>query len=113
MKVFLAIWEGIPYVLLSCTTQRTNRPNQMSDITLPIIHRNGTSRADLQKCYDAADDALFEFIRAWESMEFNARDYYPQGPESWIMALTARQNINLKIREIRDYITKHREHLYA
>jgi hypothetical protein len=29
MKVFLAIWEGIPYVLLSCTTQRTNRPNQM------------------------------------------------------------------------------------
>jgi hypothetical protein len=85
----------------------------MSDITLPIIHRNGTSRADLQKCYDAADDALFEFIRSWESMEFNARDYYPQGPESWIMALTARQNINLKIREIRDYITKHREHLYA
>ena len=30
MKVFLATGEGVPYVLLSCATQRTNRPNQMS-----------------------------------------------------------------------------------
>ena len=29
MKVFLATGEGVPYVLLSCTTKRTNRPNQM------------------------------------------------------------------------------------
>ena len=37
MKVFLAIWEDVPYVLLSCTTQRTNRPNQMTTYQLFMI----------------------------------------------------------------------------
>lgn len=84
--------------------------NQME---LPTIHLNGTSKDSLQRCYDAADDALYEFISAWESIEFNARDYYVNGPESWTDAVEERQEMNKKIRDIRQYLQDIREHLHA
>ena len=80
---------------------------------LPTIHLNGTSRQTLAQGYDAADDALYEFINAFGAIEFNARDYYVQGPEAWSAARDARDEINRKIRDIKQYIDAHRELLHS
>lgn len=79
---------------------------------LPTIHLNGTGKKTLCEGYDAADDALHDFIEAWERIEFNARDYYVQGSEAWTAARDARMAINAKIREIREYLIQHRAHLH-
>lgn len=78
---------------------------------LPTVHLNGTSRADLFAGWNAAGEALEDFISAYEQIEFNARDYYVQGPEAWPAALDLRSEMNLKIRELKQYINDHRSHL--
>jgi hypothetical protein len=80
---------------------------------LPTIHLNGTSRETLAEGYDAAEDALYDLIQAFGGIEFNARDYYVQGPTAWTAAVEARQEINRKIRDIREYIHAHRELLHS
>jgi hypothetical protein len=84
-----------------------------TDLTLPIVHLNGTGIKTLTEDYSAADDALHSFIDAFGNIEFNARDYYPHGPDSWGKAVDARQEINQKIRDIKDYLDAHRAHLYS
>ena len=44
-------------------------------------------------------------------IEFNARDYCVEGPESWGAACDARVVINQKIKDIEDYITTHMMHI--
>jgi hypothetical protein len=83
------------------------------NITLPLAHMNGTGLKSLREDYDLADDTLDNFIAAWERIEFNARDYYPLGPDAWTSALESRQAINRKLREVKAYIDAHREHLYS
>jgi hypothetical protein len=74
---------------------------------------NGTGLKTLREGYDLADDKLHDFLEAWQRMEFNARDYYTQGPEHWQKATEARQEINAKLREVKGYLDAHREHLYS
>lgn len=56
-------------------------------MTAPTIHLNGTSREELIRQYEVVSDAA----RALESALFgaypNARDYYPQGPEAFSLAV--------------------------
>lgn len=82
-------------------------------IMLPLVHMNGTGHRTLTEDYDAADETLENFIRTWGDIEFNSRDYYPLGDHAWTEARDARDAINQKIRDIKDYIQAHREHLYA
>ena len=84
-----------------------------TEIQLPIVHMNGTGIKTLTEDYDNADDALHTFIDVWGRMEFNSRDYYPLGPESWTHARERRDEINAKIREIKEYINAHREYFYS
>jgi hypothetical protein len=97
--------------------QQAMRPdnNQSTNMTtttpLPTVHRNGTSRTDLADGWNSAGEALQDFIKAYEQIEFNSRDYYVQGPEAWSVALEHRREMNLKIRELMDYIDDHRSHL--
>lgn len=81
-----------------------------TNIALPTVHINGTSKDAITRSYDEACDALRAFSEAWDRIEFNPRDYYPAG--NWDEALAARQKIETMLREIRDYISDHREHLY-
>ena len=81
--------------------------------TLPTNHSNGTSIRMLLEGYDPAAEALTDFIDAWGKIEFNARDYYVNGPECWPKALAEREEINRKIRDVRDYIQGIREYLYG
>lgn len=80
------------------------------NITLPVIHSNGTSRQSLQDNYSDAAFALEDFISAWGDIEFNARDYYVVDG-AWSKALEERETINARIREIRNYIETIRDHL--
>ena len=84
-----------------------------TDLTLPLIHLNGTGRVTLCEGYDNSADALITFRDAFGKIEFNSRDYYPLGDDAWGKARDARDEINRKIREINEYITAHRAHLYS
>jgi hypothetical protein len=77
------------------------------NITPPIIHLNGTRAFDLLHDYAAADDAFFKFVEAWGQIGFNARDYYPKGPEHFVAARDHREEISRRIAEIREYLTAH------
>lgn len=81
-------------------------------MTLPTIHNNGTGKQMLTVGYDMAADKLQDFIEAWGGIEFNARDYYVQGSDAWTQARDERDAMNAKIREVCDYITEIRQHLY-
>lgn len=80
---------------------------------MPLIHLNGTGKKMLCEGYDQAAEKLQDFIDAWRSVEFNARDYYPHGTEAWRQACDARDAINAKICAIIGYIGMHREHLHG
>ena len=78
---------------------------------MPTVHMNGTSHKMLTQGYEDAYFALKTFAKAFGYVEFNARDYYPQGPEVWSEAVDARMEINLKIKEIIKYVEDHLESL--
>ena len=80
-------------------------------IGLPTIHLNGTGAKSLLAGYDQAYDALHAFQNAMREIEFNARDYYVDGPESWEAACDARVAINQKLKDIEIYITTHMMHI--
>ena len=48
------------------------------DVVVPIVHMNGTSRAELLKLRKAAYLALREAEKALMQMSPNGRDYYPE-----------------------------------
>jgi len=83
----------------------------------PTIHLNGTSERNLKEGYNAAADALEDFIERWGAVEFNARDYYVQ--DGWPTADTAyseareeRDEMGAHIRAVQDYLQRIRESLY-
>jgi hypothetical protein len=78
---------------------------------MPTVHLNGTSHKMLASGYDDAHYALKTFVKAFSHTEFNARDYYVQGPEAWPAAVDARIEINQKIKEISQYLEEHMGHL--
>ena len=82
-------------------------------LQLPLIHLNGTGIKAMCRDYDAAYEALYSFTQVWEKMEFNARDYYPIGPDAWGKARDHRYAMNGHIRALLTYLEKHREHLWS
>ena len=85
----------------------------MTTHTLPIVHMNGTSLEELTRGYDAIDDALDALENAMFQLEFNARDYYPSGPEYWEKASNERIEILRHMRSIMSWVDAHREYLYS
>jgi hypothetical protein len=65
----------------------------------PTIHMNGTGKRMLEEGYNAAYQAVDAAIDAICNVEFNARDYYPQGPEAWG---EARDEQNDRLKKLRD-----------
>src|SRR5262245_27547649 len=60
-------------------------PNYETDtreepLVLPIVHLNGTSRAELERQLVDATQAVREAIDALSQASPNGRDYYPGGP---------------------------------
>ena len=79
---------------------------------LPTIHLNGTGAKSLLADYEAARDALMNFREKFGAIEFNSRDYYVDGPESWEEATDARIEINEMTCEINRYLERHLMHIH-
>lgn len=82
-------------------------PQQPTDLVFPTVHMNGTGFDTLFDGYDHATDSLRRFTDSFGRIEFNARDYYVQGPDAYTTAREQREAICLKIREIKEYLDQH------
>lgn len=83
----------------------------MTDLTLPTVHLNSTSRAMLTEGYQAAYAKVQEAIRAFQAIEFNARDYYVQGGDAYRIAVQQRGVAFQQLCAARDYLEAHLVHL--
>ena len=84
----------------------------MSDLTLPSIHLNGSGRRMLTEDYTTAYHALQAAIRAFQSIEFNARDYYVQGDNAYSDARAERDKHLKALHDARAYLEQHLMELY-
>lgn len=84
----------------------------MSEPIFPTVHINGTSAKCLfdgyLSAYRAANDLLDVCA---DKIEFNGRDYYPQGPEAFTKAQAERRKHLKAISDARDYFLAHAEHV--
>ena len=79
--------------------------------TLPTIHLNGTGRKMLTEGYQSAYVAVQAAIRAFNEIEFNARDYYVQSDGAWSAASTERVCAAAHLLQVRNYLEAHLIHL--
>jgi hypothetical protein len=79
---------------------------------LPTIHSNGTNINTLIDGYDAIHEALYRLNLRWQGVEFDARDYYPQGPDAYTKAVEERLAQDANLNEFRAYLDGIRQHLY-
>ena len=76
----------------------------------PTIHLNGTSPESLRDQYLEAASAIRDAMNKAQSVEFNGRDYYPQGPEVFSRARTEFTSRIIALRDAMDYFMKVAEH---
>lgn len=69
---------------------------------IPTIHLNGTGALTLQTDALAIARAAEALEKAMQDAEFNARDYYPQGPGAFEAARTALNAEMRVVGEIKD-----------
>ena len=60
---------------------------------LPTIHLNGSSAKSLTDEYTQARRAVHDAMNAMQKIDFNNRDYYPQGQMAWLDAVRQRQDL--------------------
>ena len=77
---------------------------------LPTIHSNGSSAKSLTVDYSRARRAVQEAMIALMSVDFNARDYYVQGPTAWTQAVSQRHDIYQHLSDILDALHEHEIH---
>ena len=77
---------------------------------LPTIHLNGTSAEMLLDGYRQAMDAVETAREALGKIEFNARDYYVQGPSAWTEAQASRHEMFVALSKIHEELMAHAMH---
>lgn len=83
-----------------------------TEYPLPIIHTNGTGAVRLSDDYAEARSKLREAENAFNSIDFNGRDYYPhEDGSAFHQARSAREEVAVKFAEIATYLDKHLAHL--
>jgi hypothetical protein len=83
----------------------------MSNITLPTVHRNGTSRDSLLDGYIAALDALRLATEALQASAPNSRDYYIQAGDTFCMAQNQHFVRLARLRDTIDELTEIAQHV--
>jgi hypothetical protein len=74
-------------------SQYNQIPMKSTSLILPTIHSNGSSAKSLTEDYTQARRAVQEAINALQAVDFNARDYYVQGPATWTEAVRQRHDV--------------------
>lgn len=80
--------------------------------TLPTIHMNGTPAKMLLEGYDELSFALLSAQDAFGKVEFNARDYYPQGPDAWGKARDEWTELQSQLHAIREKVVTVMIHIH-
>lgn len=80
--------------------------------TLPTIHMNGTPAKMLLEGYDNLEGALLAAQDALGKVEFNARDYYPQGMEAWKAARDEWTELQTQLNTIREKVVAVMIHIH-
>ena len=83
----------------------------MSNITLPTVHLNGTSRDGLLEGYIAAMDAIRLARKALQSAAPHARDYYVQAGDTFCLAQNQHFVRLARLRETLDELNTLAEHV--
>jgi len=81
-------------------------------MTLPTIHMNGTSAKMLLEGYDTAMEKLQDAMDSISKIEFNARDYYPQGPGAFEQAREERIALMQRLQQSYDDLQTIAVHIY-
>lgn len=63
-----------------------------TDLEMPFIHLNGTSRESLEEQVSTAYGAILNAVKALEGMHPNGRDYYPKGADALARATEQHQS---------------------
>ena len=77
---------------------------------LPTIHSNGSSAQCLTEDYSHARRAVQEAITALKAVDFNARDYYVQGPNAWTEAVKQRHDLYQHLSDVFNALHEHEIH---
>lgn len=70
----------------------------------PTVHLNGTSKNQLERSYQDAYAAVLRAECAAQKIEFNERDYYPQGPGAWEEAKRQAQEVAGHLEAVQCYL---------
>jgi hypothetical protein len=75
-------------------------------ITIPVVHMNGTSRAELLDQARKAHEAAENLRAALRAMTPHGRDYYPKGNQLINTALDQHHNRLIRVEAIQEEIEK-------
>lgn len=81
------------------------------ELVLPTVHLNGTSANCLLDGYMEARSAVMRAGEAIQAIEFNARDYYPQGGNAFKVAQEQHVSRLKRLSEIADELLRIAEHV--
>ena len=70
----------------------------------PTVHLNGTSKERLERSYQDAYAAVLRAEYAIEKIEFNQRDYYPQGDAAWETAKEQMQKVAAHLEAVQCFL---------
>lgn len=82
----------------------------MSNLTMPTIHLNGTSRSELLEQQVVAIDAVRKAIDALQQASPNGRDYYVQGGHAFTAAREEHTSRLSRLVEVRKELEEIAEH---
>jgi hypothetical protein len=82
-------------------------------VIYPAVHLNGTSKERLERSYQDAYSAVLRAECAVGKIEFNERDYYPQGGEAWETAKRQAQEVAAHLEAVQTYLGEIIGHLDA
>lgn len=85
-----------------------NTPSTTSttQLAIPSVHMNGTSRQELIRLNLEAIEAIDAAMEALGRAGPNGRDYYPQGPDATMEARRQHANRMHNLRAARDELTQ-------
>lgn len=72
---------------------------KIDELQKPTVHLNGTGLASLGRQYREASEGLRKALDAMGPMSPNGRDYYPQGPGAFHLAVEQHVARIAKVRE--------------
>ena len=91
------LWEVRQFAEMNTPKDAPGKP-----VVSPLIHLNGTSKSSLLEDYDQAREMVRSAIEQVQEIEFNARDYYPQGMEVWDQACAEMKDRLLSLQQVAD-----------